>query len=296
MLATLSCLAAHAATTAPTTETRRAFVVGIKNYPDHDIQSLQLSDADANGIASDLEQVGFDKKNITTALNLRAKADFDREFGAFLATVKQGDVVFFYYSGHGVGLEATNTDYLLLSGARSLFTFAHDKLPPIDRASDDIVRLKMPSLEADYENEEIAKNGVSVQEVISQIGAKKPRIMILMLDACRSLTTPTVAQEELTRGPDSGSRMLPTLQLPPGAIAIFSASPARRRSRSYADENRKNSLFTEAVRSELQRPGQTIVEFAKRVGLMVRDSLLKAASSRSPHTTKISARTRISIR
>ena len=98
-------------------------MLGVKNYTDHEIQSLQLSDADARDIASDLEQVGFDKKNITIALNLRAKADFDRQFGVFLATIKEGDVVFFYYSGHGVGVEATNTNYLLLSGVRSLFSF-----------------------------------------------------------------------------------------------------------------------------------------------------------------------------
>ena len=61
-------------------QTRRAFVLGVKNYADRDIQTLVLSDADAKDVASDLEQVGFDKKNITTALNLRAKADFDRQF------------------------------------------------------------------------------------------------------------------------------------------------------------------------------------------------------------------------
>ena len=290
ILASVWCFCAEAANTAQpaatsvatTTETRRAFVLGVKNYPDHEIQTLQLPEADAKGIASDLEQIGFDKKNITTALNLRAKADFDRQFGVFLATVKPGDVVFFYYSGHGVGLEATNTDYLLLSGVRSLFTFAKDKLPPIDRANDDIVRLKMPSLEPDYENEEIAKNGVSVQDVIAQIAAKKPRIMILMLDACRSIATQTAAEEELTRGPTSGSQMLPTVQLPPGAIVIFSASFGESSIELIPGDNRKNSLFTESVRAELQRPGQTLVELAKRISLVVRQFARDAGKQQEP--------------
>lgn len=251
-------------------ETRRAFLLGIKNYPDTDIQSLQLSEEDAKGVATDLEQVGFDKKNITTALNLRSKADFDRQFGAFLGTVKEGDVVFFYYSGHGVGLEASNTNYLLMGGVRSLFSFAKDKLPAIDKRSDDIVRLKMPTLEADYENEEIAKNGVSAQDVIASIGAKKPRIMIVMLDACRALAQSKAAAVEITRGPDSGSRLLPTPQLPPGAIVMFSASFGESAiEKFYPSENRKNSLFTEAVRSEMQRPGQTLIGYAERIGLMV---------------------------
>jgi len=257
-------------------------VLGIKTYPDHDIQSLNLPEADAKGIAADLEEVGFDKKNITTALNLRVKAEFDKQFGAFLSTVKEGDVVFFYYSGHGMGVEATNTDYLLLGGVRSLFTFAHDKLPPVDRANEDIVRLKMPTLASDYENEEIAKNGVSVQDVIAQIGAKKPRIAIIMLDACRSLATKTAADEDINRGPNSGSRMLPTAQLPQGAIVVFSASFGESAIEKIQSENQTNSLFTEVVRSELQRPGQTIVQLADRISLVVRQFAEHAGQQQEP--------------
>src|SRR6202453_3824704 len=169
-------------------QTRRAFVLGVKNYADREIQTLELPEADARGVASDLEQIGFDKKNITTALNLRAKADFDKQFNTFLATIKEGDIIFFYYSGHGVGLESNNTNYLLLGGVRSPFGFARDKLPAVDRRNDDIVRLKMSGLVSDYENDEIAKNGLSVQDLIVAIGKKKPRIAILLLDACRKST------------------------------------------------------------------------------------------------------------
>ena len=278
-LAACLCLDAGAAFA----QTRRAFVLGVKTYPDKEIQSLELPEQDARGVAADLEQVGFDKKNITLALNLRAKADFDKQFGAFLATVKEGDIVYFYYSGHGIGVEANNTDYLLLGGVRSLFSYARDKLSAVDKRNDDIVRLKMPSLESDYENEEIARNGVSVQDVIGQIGAKKPRIMILMLDACRSLATPTSADAEVTRGPTTGSRLLPTEQLPPGAIVVFSASFGESAiEKFYPAENRKNSLFTEAVRAEMQRPGQTLIEYAERVALVVREYARNGGRQQEP--------------
>ena len=69
-------------------QTRRAFVLGEQRYSDHMIPSLERSDADASDIAADLEQVGFDKKNITLATELRAKSDFDKRFAAFLSTVK----------------------------------------------------------------------------------------------------------------------------------------------------------------------------------------------------------------
>jgi uncharacterized protein len=251
-------------------QTRRAFVLGVKNYADREIQTLELPEADARGVASDLEQIGFDKKNITTALNLRAKADFDKQFNTFLATIKEGDIIFFYYSGHGVGLESNNTNYLLLGGVRSPFGFARDKLPAVDRRNDDIVRLKMSGLVSDYENDEIAKNGVSVQDLIVAIGKKKPRIAILLLDACRAVVQSTADETQTVRGETSGSRLLPASELPQGAIVIYSASFGESAIEKFSpNEVRRNSLFTEVVRSEMQRPGQTLIDFAERIRLMV---------------------------
>ena len=100
-------------------QTRRAFLLGEQRYSDQDIPSLTRSDNDASDVAADLEQVGFDKKNITLATELRSKADFDKRFGAFLATVKEGDTVLFFYSGHGLGVDANNTNYLLLGDIKS---------------------------------------------------------------------------------------------------------------------------------------------------------------------------------
>src|SRR5271155_149697 len=109
-------------------QTRRAFLIGEQRYSDQDIPSLTRSDADASDVASDLEQVGFDKKNITLATDLRTKADFDKRFTAFLATVKDGDAVFFFYPGHGLGVDASNTDYLLLADLKSLYSYTRDQL------------------------------------------------------------------------------------------------------------------------------------------------------------------------
>src|SRR5450755_3740852 len=148
-------------------QTRRAFLLGEQRYSDQDIPSLTRSDNDASDVAADLEQVGFDKKNITLATELRSKADFDKRFNAFLATVKEGDTVLFFYSGHGLGVEANNTDYLLLSDIKSLRTYTRDQVIEADKRRDDIISLKMSSFEGAYETDEIAKNGVSVNDVMN---------------------------------------------------------------------------------------------------------------------------------
>src|SRR5260370_19400756 len=72
----LAITASHAATETRTssqapTETRRAFLVGIQRYSDGYIQRLERPTNDAKDRAQDLEEVGFDKKNIKVTVDLR---------------------------------------------------------------------------------------------------------------------------------------------------------------------------------------------------------------------------------
>ena len=192
--------------------------------------------------------MGFDKKNITLAKELRGKADFDKRFNAFLATVKEGDTVLFFYSGHGLGVEANNTNYLLLGDIKSLRTYTRGQVIEADRRRDELISLKMPAFEGAYETDEIAKNGVSVTDVMNAIGDKKPKVAILFLDACRSIIRATTDEREIKRGASSGSRLLPTKDLPAGTIVTFSASFGETAIESFGyGDHRRNSLFTEVL-------------------------------------------------
>jgi len=251
-------------------ETRRAFVIGIERYSDGNLQRLSRSVADAQDLAADLEQVGFDKKNITVATDLRTKADFTKKFDAFLKTVQEGDVVLFFFSGHGLGVDTANDNYLLFGDLKSLLAFTRSK--DKDTKNPDIVRLHMASFVDAYETDEIPKSGVSALEIQNKIAEKKPRLAILMLDACRSLVAPDPGDtRRLFRGAESGSRLVPDKNLPQGFIALYSASYGESAVESFgSDDKRRNSLFTEVVRSELQRPGQNLIDLAERVKLAVR--------------------------
>src|SRR5258707_13002265 len=81
-------------------ETRRAFLVGIQRYSDGNIQQLSRTVNDAKDLARDLEESGFDKKNIKVATDLKTKHAFDKEFNAFLKTVGTGDSFLLFLSGH----------------------------------------------------------------------------------------------------------------------------------------------------------------------------------------------------
>ena len=255
----------------PSGPVRRAFVLGVERYSDPQIQRLSRSDADATDIAADLEQVGFDKKNITLATDLRTKADFDKRFATFLATVQEGDFVFFFFSGHGIGVEAANTNYLLFADLKSLFTFTREKLPDPERRQPEIISLRMPSFVGAYEAEEIVKNGVSAAEVMQSIDRRKPKAAFLVLDACRSLAIQAADAGSTVRSADSGSRLVPSKDLPAGMMVLYSASFGEQAVESFGrSDTRRNSLFTEVLRSEMPRPGQTLEALGDRVSLVVR--------------------------
>jgi uncharacterized protein len=266
-------------------ETRRAFVVGVQRYNDGNIQQLRLTVNDAKDVAKDLEETGFDKKNIKIVTDVRNKEAFDKEFNAFLKTVEPGDTVLFYFSGHGFGLEADQTNYLLPGDIKSPFAYTRAQLSEAERKNSDIVRLRIPSHLEAYQQNEVAKSGISATDVANRLAERKPKAAIMILDACRSLATadPNDTQDPklLKRGNDSGSRLV-TAHKPPAGFLILYAASFGENAVERLHEHQRNSLFTEVLRSELQRPGQSLIELAERVKLMVRSIAQKEGFQQEP--------------
>jgi uncharacterized protein len=254
-------------------ETRRAFLVGVQRYSDGRIPRLRLTVNDANDMAKDLEEVGFDKKNIKVANDLRNREAFDKEFNTFLKTVEKGDTVVFFYSGHGFGIEADQTNYLLFGDLKSLFAFTRERLTELDRKSDAVVRLRMPQYLDQYQQNEIP-NGISTLEIQRRLAEKNPKTVIMILDACRTIgKTPDANDEEEAkpkRGKESGSRLITVSKPPPGFLFLYSASYGEEAVESFPFTNDRNSLFTSILRTEMMRPGQSIVELGERVRRVVR--------------------------
>jgi len=255
-------------------ETRRAFLVGIQRYSDGYIQRLERAANDAKDLAKDLEEVGFDKKNIKVAADLSNKDAFEKEFASFLKTVEAGDDVVFFFSGHGFGVEADQTNYLLFADLKSPFAYTKTQLTDQERKNPDVVRLKISQYLDAYQKNEIP-NGVSANEIERRIAEKNPKAVIMILDACRSLVQSDVAEAQqiklVKRGDDSGSRLLNLRKPPPGFLILYSASFGEQAAETLGNEDSgRNSLFTGVLRSELQRPGQSAVELGERVKLMVR--------------------------
>jgi hypothetical protein len=255
-------------------ETRRAFIIGNKDYRDGNIQQLQRTINDAKDVAKDLEEIGFDKKNIKVALDIKNKAAFDKEFDAFLKTVETGDTIFFYFSGHGFGVESEQNNYLLFTELKSPFAFARSQMTEQERRNSDVVRLRVPNYLEAYNRDEIPLSGVSTAEIERKLSEKKPKTVIMILDACRSLVKAETDGDDanlLRRGGNAGSRLLTSREPARGFLVLYSASFGEQAVESLSPiDPGRNSLFTEVFRAELMRPGQTLVELAERVKLMVR--------------------------
>ena len=228
---------------------------------------------------------GFDKKNIKVVTDLKNRDAFDKEFNAFLKTVESGDTVLFFFSGHGFGVEAEQTNYLLFTDLKSPYTFTKAQLTDQERKNPDVVRLRIPGYLDAYQQSEIP-NGISETEIERRLAEKNPKTVIMILDACRSLVAADVneAQDKvLKRGNDSGSRLLTARKPPPGFMVFYSASFGEQAVESFgASDTRRNGLFTDVLRSELQRPGQTLSELADRVKLMVRAIATSEGAQQEP--------------
>ena len=255
------------------TATRRAFVVGIQRYSDGYIQRLERAADDARDVARDLGEVGYDKKNVKLLVDLPSREAFEKEFSAFLNTIQAGDDVLFYFSGHGFGVEADQTNYLLFADLKSPFTYAKSQLTDQERRNADVVRLRIPQFLDAYQKNEIPK-GVSESEIERRIAEKNPNTVIMILDACRSLVQSDTGSQDaklVKRGDDSGSRLLRVRRPLPGFLVLYSASFGEQAAEILGNGDfGQNSLFSGVLRSELQRPGQSAIQLGERVRLMVR--------------------------
>jgi TPR repeat protein len=256
-------------------QTRRAFLVGNDRYQDG-LQPLTRAVRDATDIARDLEDVGFDKKNIKLVSNVRTKADFLKELTAFANTIQEGDIVFFFFAGHGYG-SPDKRNYLLMGDIRSPLEFTRSKVDAKDRRNQAVVGAKLPEFLDDYANVEVPDRGVLETEIQERLAARKPRYTVMVIDACRSLmnaATRGLAKDASTFG---GLVSRADAVLPSGFITLYSASHGQDAVESFGtDDTDPNALFTRVLRRHLTRPGVPMTLMATRV----RDEVERLADER----------------
>lgn len=92
-------------------EQKLALIVGIDTY--QNIEPLRKARNDARAVAEKLEDLEFE---VTTLID-PTRREMNRGFAEFTFKVQPGDVVVFFFAGHGIGMDGRN--YLLPADAPS---------------------------------------------------------------------------------------------------------------------------------------------------------------------------------
>jgi uncharacterized caspase-like protein len=219
------------------TERKVALVIGNTAY--RGLAPLRNAANDAADLAATLRGLDFE---VVSGINLDL-AGFERTAAKFREVVLNADVVFFYFSGHGLQHQGVNY------------------LAPIDASVE---------READ-----IDARFVRVQSMISDLHrARVGGVKIFVLDACRDnqvlenlRRTSAVAQRD-AQGTRSVGRGFAPVGLAPerveGMLIAF-ATQANDVALDGVDAQGRNSPFADALIREIVRPGQEVRQTFQRV-------------------------------
>lgn len=216
---------------------RVALVVGNNNY--ENVTRLEKAENDATAMAEALRGRGF---SVIVEHNLDRRG-FNRQLQTFLSQLAPGDEALFFFAGHGVEIRGQN--YLL----------------PVD----------IPNAEPGQESF-VKSEAIGVNYVLSEIGRRKVRLSLLILDACRNNPFKSQGTRSLGR-----TRGLGTMEAPPeGTFILYSAGFGQAALDRLSDSDpHPNSVFTRTLVPMLEKPGLKLSEAARQL----RRQVMKLAST-----------------
>ncbi len=215
---------------------RVALVIGNDAY--ENVPALQKAVNDAGAISQELAKLGFD---VVSAENVGRRA-MSRALVELESKIESGDTALIYFAGHGFAVDGTN--YLL----------------PVD------VPAAGPGEEGLVRDASFAANGLS-----DRLQEKGAATVILILDACRDNPFAQTGKRSigLTRGL---TRMDPA----EGMFVLFSAGQGQSALDRLSDADQDpNSVFTRTLLKELNQPGLSMVQIAKRTQSEVKELAAK---------------------
>jgi hypothetical protein len=200
---------------------RHALLIGNDTY--QEVPALRNARADAEAMATALQKAGY-TVTVMKDRNLKEMKDDVRNFKAH---IKGGDEVIFFYSGHGVQIEAMN--YLL----------------PVD-------------VRAESEDQ-VRDDALALSNVLDDLREQKPALTMAVIDACRD-------NPFKGTGRAIGGRGLTGVGGANGQMVIYSAGEGQQALDRLSDGDPvQNGLFTRVFIKEMTQPGVPIDQVARKV-------------------------------
>ncbi|MBP8018890.1 MAG: SUMF1/EgtB/PvdO family nonheme iron enzyme [Hylemonella sp.] len=204
---------------------RLALVVGNDRY--QHVSPLRNAGADAQTMAAAFRQAGY-KVSLARDRDLKS---FKDDLRAFKQSIRSGDEVVLYFSGHGLQLGGDN--YLL----------------PVD-------------VRADTEDQ-VRDDAVPLSHVLADLRAARPEFTLAIIDACRDNPFPKT-------GRSIGGRGLTRVDSATGQMVLYAAGEGQQAlDRLGNSDTVPNGLFTRVFVKEMTRPGVPVDQVLKNVRIEV---------------------------
>lgn len=247
--ATISCILLAANDVSAKAPNRIALVIGNDNYLNLP-ENAQLKNAvnDAKVIRDALKRLNFKVKygeNLT-------REEFEDHLFEFTGQIVEGDIAFFFYAGHGVGIKGGN--YFL----------------PSD--------VKPPRSNRKQEEDRMIKKSIAEVDVIRGMRDAGARVAIAVLDACRN--NPLESGEGRSIG---ASRGLQRVAASRGVFSLYLAGYNEvALDRLPGEQGGVNSVFTRIFVKTMMQSGLTLSEIARKTINKVDSLASKAGAKQTP--------------
>ncbi len=210
--------------TAADADRRIALVIGNDRY--ESLPPLQKAVNDARAVGEGLTKLGFE----VLASENATRRTINTKLVEFANKVREGDIAFFFFAGHGV--EVGGVNYLL--GVDS---------PQASEGEEGL----------------ITGEGIAANAVVDQMQEHGAKVAMLVLDACRDNPFKTAG-----RG-IGGTRGLTMMRVPTGVFVLYSAGEGQAAlDRLNDNDPSPNSVFTRTFVELLGQPGLTLHDIAKK--------------------------------
>lgn len=214
---------------------KQALTIGINSYTPKRL-SLRPCINDANDLSNSLRSLGFHVKNAND-VDLNSMSMVTHQF---VKSIQPGAIVVFYFSGHGVQSDGNN--YLIPSDAVGICS------------------------------DNIQSTAIDAQQLIDAMYARRPKLIVCILDCCRTNAPSEPIDANPMRRALAGTRPgLAPMQAPPSTIVVYAC--AANDTASPRSKNGRNSLYTYYLLRHMRTPNVDVETVLKRVAADVqRDS------------------------
>lgn len=214
--------------------TKQALTIGINAY-DPSRLTLRPCRNDATDLSTSLRTMGFQVQNgLDMSLNAMQSA-----IRQFVNSIQPGAIALFYFSGHGVQSDGEN--YLIPTNARGIHA------------------------------ENIKSTAVNPQHLVNSMYQRKPRLIICILDCCRTQPPDNPLDEAPRHRALAGTRPgLGIMRAPPSTIFAYACDVNS--TASAVSKNGRNSLYTYYLLRYITAPNVDIDRVFQRVGADVQRS------------------------